>query len=242
MTTSPDTYFIDPMYRINPLNQTSPIGELPAFWNNRNNRQSWHAQFYVYQYALQLAQKHNIHTVLDIGCGIAKPLTMTFDQNFTLYGVDQAPAIDYCRKNNIRGTYEADDLEHPTLKLKHHLKTTPLIICADVIEHVENPNHVLDYIKKFSNTDTQIIISTPDRHCLYRDKLHSPKNRYHIREWSFDEFHQYITHYGFKVLEHKRLLSNKLGFNIHTAQLIASKVIKALPLKHTQLMLLKMKS
>jgi hypothetical protein len=80
-----------------------------------------------------------------------------------------------------------------------------LLICADVIEHVKNPDALLDFIKRAK--PKTVVISTPDRDVLvelfYKWYLETdpawtgfngpPFNQCHLREWSFVEFENYIS-------------------------------------------------
>jgi len=102
----------------------------------------------------------------------------------------------------------ADDFEHPTYSSETQYD---LIVCSDVIEHMEDPDMLLSYIKKFAHKDGTILFSTPERDVLRgKDNMHSP-NRDHIREWNKEEFTRYLTSRGFTILG-TRLLRD-IGFN-----------------------------
>jgi 2-polyprenyl-3-methyl-5-hydroxy-6-metoxy-1,4-benzoquinol methylase len=73
-----------------------------------------------------------------------------------------------------------------------------MIICADVIEHIKNPDSVLQYFEYLK--PKVIVISTPDRDLLLNYNG-PPKNPAHVREWSYKEFSEYIGSF-FKVKEH----------------------------------------
>jgi len=75
------------------------------------------------------------------------------------------------------------------------------MICADVVEHILNPDDLLNHIKQYNFK--YLIISTPDRAVLKNMKEYGlkawfgpPVNRSHVREWSFEEFSEYLkTHF-----------------------------------------------
>ena len=75
-----------------------------------------------------------------------------------------------------------------------------LVIVADVIEHVDHPNELLAYIGKLQ--PSYIILSTPDRNLIRNGTYNGPPgNPAHIREWSFVEFHAYVSQL-FYIKEH----------------------------------------
>jgi hypothetical protein len=77
-----------------------------------------------------------------------------------------------------------------------------LVICADVIEHIMDPDL---FVKQLLNIrDVKYyIISTPDRDTV-RGKLDygPPANKHHIREWNLFEFRRYMEQF-FEIKEHK---------------------------------------
>ena len=84
---------------------------------------------------------------------------------------------------------------------------TDLIICSDVVEHIVDPDELLNFICQFSFK--YLVISTPDREkLLYMEYYGSqsqsgpPVNFAHVREWSFSEFEQYVGNY-FDIVEHR---------------------------------------
>ena len=74
-----------------------------------------------------------------------------------------------------------------------------IIIASDVIEHIADPDELLDLIEK--SEPKLIVLSTPDRNLLQKGHDGPPRNTAHFREWSFDEFRQYIES-RFNIIEH----------------------------------------
>jgi len=216
----PNNYFIKQNYKINSQIETLEESSGKVFWNKRNIELSFRAQYYVYQSALRIAQKNGIKEVLDIGCGIGAGLNYFFAKDFQIYGVDQKSGIDLCKEKMKKGVFTVDNIESPQYPLKQFIKSSPLIICADVIEHMGDPDRLLQYIKTFSNTDTLVVLSTPDRDKMGKEHNHSPINPYHVREWNQKEFHDYLSSCGFEILSHKNIYSVHLRFDIETLGLI----------------------
>ena len=82
--------------------------------------------------------------------------------------------------------------------------TTDVIVCSDVIEHLVDPDELLDYIKAISYK--YLILSTPDRDLVYKPSDEGcngpPANEAHVREWNYQEFDEYISMH-FNVIDHR---------------------------------------
>ena len=92
-----------------------------------------------------------------------------------------------------------------------------MVICSDVIEHIVNPDDVVDYL--LSLNSKYYIISTPCREILCTHPKFSnyfsrswngpPINPCHVREWTMTEFTRYLSkkfniissHYGISQIE-----------------------------------------
>lgn len=78
-----------------------------------------------------------------------------------------------------------------------------IIICSDVIEHVTDPDQLIEKLKKLC--DGYFVISTPERSLLYGAgspyHLGPPANPTHIREWDFNEFRNYLNRH-FTIHQH----------------------------------------
>src|SRR3989338_2674103 len=230
-----NNYFIKNDYQINPVNKSIETADQDIFWNERNIRISRLSQFYVYQMAKQIAVEKGLSSILDIGCGVATQLNAFFgDGKFQIFGVDQPHAIEICKKIHKGGTYTSDNFENPSYSLRSHLDKASLIICADVIEHLENPDHLLNYIKKFSDNNTYIVISTPERDAKHGRTAYKPKNPYHIREWNREEFTKYLSFSGFEIITHTTVHAKRLIWGWPHFKLVITKAIRLLPLKDTQ--------
>ena len=237
-----NNYYIKKDYQANNTSLALAHRNNSSFWEDKKNlAASAKAQFYIYRMAYRLALKNHIRKVLDIGCGIAKQLNAFFGKEFDIYGVDQKPAIEHCKTLYQRGTYVADDIHSPAYPLKSLVNKIPLIISADVIEHLADPDSLLRYIKCFADPKTLIVISTPERDAFRGKKATMTPNPYHVREWNYDEFHRYIASKNFEILEHTTMFSDKIGFDFATLRRLASPVLKGRPLKHTQVIVARLK-
>jgi len=246
-TMNESNYFIKASYKPNSTIETIET-EYRKYWTIHRISQSYYSQYYVYKFCRKLVKEEKLKSVLDIGCGTGiKLMKLIYPVCDEVYGIDQQGIIQYCRKMYGLETFLADDIENPTLSLK---KKFDLIICADVIEHILNPDNLLSYIRKFCHNNTYIVISTPERDILRgRECDFSPKKT-HIREWNIKEFRHYLESRKFNILCHKLIKSFKILITLNNSvsnlkkdfitQLYKFSRFRSLKLlKHSQLVLLK---
>lgn len=230
-------YFIKEGYKINEKIETFDRSAEKTFWNKKNIKISSSSQYYVYELAYKIARQNGIKAVLDIGCGVATQLDRFFGRRFSIYGVDQESAINICRKRYDYGVFLSTNLESPGQELKRHIEKAPLIICADVIEHLRDPDRLLGYIKSFADDNTVIIISTPERNLLGKGSSSSPRNPYHVREWNSREFRDYLIDSSFKVTSQQIVPTCKLYFNLTTVKFIVGQLVEGASIKYTQVVI-----
>ncbi len=139
----------------------------------------------VYSAACELAKTNGFESVLDIGTGGGFKLLKYFREKRTL-GIDLEPNIEWVRT-------EYPDREWSTVPLTGKApEGFDLIIAADVIEHLLDPDELLDFIAACK--PKAIVISTPNRDNLqgmFADG--PPKNLSHVREWTGPEFREYLS-------------------------------------------------
>ena len=156
----------------------------------------------VYKKAARLIKKYKLKNVVDVGCGhgvklerFIKPVS----RNIT--GIDTPISIGFCKDKYKFGKWVADDISKPYAKLstKHDL-----VMSVDVIEHLINPDDLVNYIKGLSKPGGWVLISTPERDRL-RGKTHNgpagEANPAHVREWNQKELKGYLTSRGMTVME-----------------------------------------
>jgi SAM-dependent methyltransferase len=161
----------------------------------------------VYATALKLAKVLDLKTVLDFGCGSGFKL-MKYFREFTTLGADLPPAVE--RLNNKypeRSWCTPDDISEE-LRLNGLLGLVlpkpNLLICSDVLEHLDNPDVLCNQFKLIR--PGWLVISTPDRELMakypkWTTPMGPPGNPCHVREWTFEEFRRYIAEH-FNVIRH----------------------------------------
>ncbi len=81
-----------------------------------------------------------------------------------------------------------------------------MVVCADVIEHLPNPDDLLDFI---SDINFKIlVISTPERDAVAgRNDFGPPENTAHYREWNAVEFKNYLRRWI--VIKEQQIFNTK---------------------------------
>jgi len=168
---------------------------LPREYVHRRDMKPWddsefHNDLYqkeVYALAARtMAENPSWKTVIDIGCGSGYKLIKQLGCYDTI-GVELPIALPAL----YRRYPDRDWREY-----NEHLFATcspDLLISADVIEHVEEPDHFLLGLQLF-RTVKKFIFSTPDRHLVRGPKdMGPPGNPAHYREWTLPEFKRYLS-------------------------------------------------
>ncbi len=200
-----ENYFIKEGYKCNLDSQ----GKAIPFFDDEYGASAY--QVKVYEFTRKLICKYKIKSVLDLGCGFGSKLIKTISPVCNdIVGIDRKHAIDFCKQKHSFGRWFEDDIEKPKLNFDEKFD---LIIASDVIEHLVDPDSLLNYIKRYSQKDTHIIVSTPARDLLRSHNFGPPLNMTHVREWSRPEFSQYISKNGFVIKDH--FLLGERGLNLY---------------------------
>ncbi|GJL64528.1 MAG: hypothetical protein NPIRA04_31820 [Nitrospirales bacterium] len=164
-------------------------------YNDLSLEDEW--QLEVYLHALGLLKRHNLRSIVDIGCGSAYKLLTYFDDYETI-GLELPVNVQVLKERYPNKQWQISDFTtNPSI-------TTDVVICSDVIEHLVDPDELLAFIKRISYH--YLVVSTPDRSLIYRPWQRGywgpPNNKAHQREWNFDEFYKYLSAH-FDVIDHR---------------------------------------
>ena len=146
----------------------------------------------VYYAAKQAFASQELDCVLDIGCGSAFNLMKYFGDCSTI-GLDVLDTVMWLKRRYPERRWG-------TLEDLPEIRSCDLVLCSDVIEHVWNPDVILNIIRAI---EFQLcVISTPDRDRVHGvDHIGPPVNLSHVREWNFAEFDKYVSRY-FGIADH----------------------------------------
>jgi len=163
----------------------------------RNNERSLQYQNEVYEKAKLLAIEHNMSKVLDLGCG--NPIKLIKKLGFVdqIVGIDfQDKILDIAYKSNetsCRATKKwiGHDLdEECNLNMKYNL-----VISADVIEHLQDPDTLLQTAKTHMDDNAIFILSSPEKTTTNED------NHLHVQEFTKEELLGILVANGFSVTD-----------------------------------------
>lgn len=187
------TYNIKDGYRINP----NPLGMAISDADIESVYTRY--QHFVYEITAAVIRAKPLKTsVLDIGCGYPYKLAKFIRPLISdITGVDERQPIAFSQTNFHFGTWIEGDLSDHLLSLDRKFD---VIVCADVIEHMDDPDVLLEIIRRHSNNSSTIVVSTPERdNTRGLDHFGPPPNPTHVREWNQDELVGYFKKQGFKV-------------------------------------------
>lgn len=194
-----ERYYIRTGYQSNEQVLTFKGDEARTYWTNERIRAAASCQYYVYEKCLSLVQSKGYDSLLDVGCGPPEKVKWLLAPYCTDIVLIDKPSLAQLVKQILpHGRFIPANLEHIDFDLS---KKFDLIICADVLEHLLNPDKCVRFIKRHLSQNGLAVFSTPDRDYLRgKESNYSPKPE-HVREWNGAEFAQYITSWGFEVVE-----------------------------------------
>ncbi|WP_432799022.1 class I SAM-dependent methyltransferase [Poriferisphaera sp. WC338] len=208
------TYCIKSEYEHRTENTTLEVSE-GDYWSPTRILTSHHYQYEVYKLARDLVKQRGLKRVMDVGCGVchklAKLVVPVADQ---VTGIEQPTVVSKAQEllGDCGIDFVSADLERPQ---DTNLGKFDLIMSVDVIEHMLDPNMLLEFIKAHCHKDTVVLISTPERDVLRgKDNMKSPRAE-HVREWSTSEFAAYLTQEGFVVEDQQLLGAFRVGRSWH---------------------------
>lgn len=139
---------------------------------------------------------HEGDIVLDVGFGLGYGMNTLSIKAKEVHGVDVDKKVyDYCNETLIGknpkiakiSLYNGYDLDYPD-------GFFDIVTCGDVIEHVEDYHRLIKELLRISKRG--VYLNTPNRRPEYTNEDGTPKNYWHLREWSFEEFDKIIREHG----------------------------------------------
>jgi SAM-dependent methyltransferase len=164
-------------------------------FDDSGNTDEW--QITVYEEALSQMKNLKGNSVIDVGCGSGYKLMKMFG-NYKTLGIELSDTYRWLLAKYPSANW-LDFEQAGNLSL-----SADIVICSDVIEHVQNPDGLMNFLKKIKFS--VLVLSTPERDTIrgVRD-FGPPQNPAHFREWNRQEFNDYASKW-FNVTE--QLITN----------------------------------
>lgn len=130
--------------------------------------------------------------VLDVGFGLGYGLSILSIKACEAYGVDvDKKTFDYCQQTIVGRNPRLVELNlYDGYHLPYSDNYFDIVTCVDVIEHVEDYYTLINEMLRVSKTG--VFISTPNKLPEYTNPDGTPKNYWHLREWSFEELNSIL--------------------------------------------------
>jgi len=140
-----------------------------------------------YDLVLELARKANLgppSRILEIGCGDGALLGLLHRRlGLAVDGVDtNEQGLDFAREMFVKHKLNGNFKYVESYDTGYGSDCFDLVVCSDVIEHVEDPQTMLQEIHRVLKPGGRLIISTPIRFSEL------PIDPMHVQEWFCSEF------------------------------------------------------
>lgn len=187
-----------------PRNYSSRDKSQLRYYDDICHDESSHWQPEVYPFAGHIASRLAAPRIVDLGCGTGRGAT-SLRSISSIIGVDFGNNIK--RAQEIYPDYEWLDFNLDNISEQEQILLRPaegsLLICSDVIEHLNKPLELLSFFRECLPTCYGIVLSTPDRNrARGHADLGPPANPAHIREWCFEELGSLMRRSGLNPLVH----------------------------------------
>jgi SAM-dependent methyltransferase len=184
----------------------------------------------VYRFAAKRAHRNAI--VLDVGCGIGNNLARRVAGRVTrCLGIDELAAITVARAEFPDQDWVAADLRSNALWSGLGALEPDLVICADVIEHIDDPVVLLARLHGVLTRSTSLVLSTPDRDRIKNQPaLGPPRDPHHIREWTYREMTHLLESQGFAIRSSRHLFPCRYPLTVLETKIAVWRAIHLRPI------------
>ncbi len=191
-------YYLPEGYAANPARPEDEATAASLYWTRSRLRHARDYQAGVYDLAQALLPDGSDVCLIDVGCGPGVKLSRIAQKRpaARIVGIDRSSTATYCREKHRFGEWVAADLNDPTSAGELR---GDVVVCADVIEHLEHPERLLQFLRQVTKPQGCIVISTPERKLMHGPECRTSPNPEHVREWTKSEFQAFVQSQGFVV-------------------------------------------
>ncbi len=175
----------------------------------------YQSKFFLYQYVTNNFCKtleelfhsfNDIESVHEVGCGEGHLLDILNKKNVKMYASDISHhCIEQAKNKAMLLKYEVNFKVSSIYDLKSDVDKANLVVCCEVLEHLENPNKAIEVLASIA--DPYLIISVP-REPLW-SILNMARGKYwkslgntpgHLQRWSSNQIVNLLSKH-FEILE-----------------------------------------
>lgn len=128
-------------------------------------------------------------SMLDLGCGTGFNYVYATDKlkAGNMHGVDiSSSAVSYAKTAYPTGSFAQGDICSEALDCG--IESWDTVVCCEVIEHVKNPDALLETVYRHLGPSGIAFVSTPNRPVFSLNHEPSPVNHTHLKEYTLEEF------------------------------------------------------
>lgn len=208
----------EPEYKENPQMDDKPQWEANIVQFAKSKILLWKAQRWMYthikDYMLEKVMEHPQYPkyiwkpkVVDVGSGIGVGSNIMSQEADMVWGIDKNEmSVEFAQqaftrtKNNIYYSSQVTFDRIDIIKDTREFLKFDIVVGIEIIEHIDDYKLFLEtIIKKFDKKKegyeaTEYFISTPNRNNKNILNDH-PQNKYHVREWTQEEFVAVLSEY-----------------------------------------------
>lgn len=143
--------------------------------------------------------------IVDVGCGIGLGSNILSLEADFVWGIDKNEnSVRFAQQAFTReknGIYYSSQLTFDRIDIMEDTRDFmkfDIVVAIEVIEHIKDARGFMDKLVKLAKKDGEFFISTPNRNNKHIAK-ERPKNKYHVREWTMEEFVAFLDPYVKKI-------------------------------------------
>ncbi len=123
--------------------------------------------------------------LLDVGCGAGKVISLAGKDGFEVLGVEiEEKVAGLAQKNLQKERVKGKIITGDILKTKLKKEQFDVVVCSEVIEHVDSPEKIIQEIHRLLKKDGILILTTPhnQRYWTVSDEFAEHKRRFSIKQ------------------------------------------------------------
>jgi 2-polyprenyl-3-methyl-5-hydroxy-6-metoxy-1,4-benzoquinol methylase len=157
--------------------------------------------------AFDFIKEHNFTSIIDLGAYNGFFVKFLIEKKLNAFGYD-------FNNNAVKFGVDNYDLkDRLTIDLsKIEIKKFECVTAFEIIEHLENPDELMEQVKNIISDNGYLIISSPNNQMMWRPPLDSPPH--HVLRINPQTFTKYLDRNGFDVIKiHEQMSSFDLVRN-----------------------------